>query len=260
MARQVRQVKTYNLPEKREGGTVDLSDVSMLLYGREGAGKTSFAANFPDAFFILTEPGAKRLSLYKADAGSWGDIAGWIRSVVQSDRFGTVVIDTIDIAYDYCQRHVCKRQGIDHPADKEWGAGWDGCKREFASVMIPLLNSGRGVIFISHETERQIERRGGNRETRILPSLTKTGTKVIEPAVDLVVYYGVKSDRRYLQLAPDDVVFAKNRWADDFNVDEIDAGKSAGECYTNFVAAFNGKRTVAAPAKAGGMRAKARKD
>lgn len=257
--------RSFDLPTSKTPGEIDLRSAIVLLYGREGIGKTTLAAQFNDPFLILTEPGAKKLDAYKESATSWAEIEGWVKAVLASDRFRTVVVDTADVAYEWCEGVVCRRLGIDDPGDEGYAKGWKACRKEFARVFQPLINSGRGVVFVSHETEKQLKRRGGKEETRILPSVGKSAQRVIVPPADLVIYYGADEDGRYLQLEPDDMTFAKNRWAEEFGGRSIiRAGSSPAEAYANFLAAFE-RAGAPTPRKAttkktgGGMRAKARK-
>ena len=238
------------LPTEPTPAVAELARVVMLLYGREGVGKTSLAAQFPKALFLCTEPGARHLELIRYDVSSWLDFKKACAAVPDHPS-QTVVIDTIDIAYDYCQRTTCRKLGIDHPGDEGYGKGWDLCKRAFAEVISPLINCGKGVIFVSHETERTLEHRNGKKETRIVPSLSNTGRKILEPAADIVAYYGFGVDEdgdstedRFLQLTGDGMIFAKNRWGEMFSRSKINGGSSAVECYENFMKACSGGKAL----------------
>ena len=52
-------MEIIKLPTKKSKIESDLSKYSILLYGKIKIGKTSLAAQFPDALFLMTEPGGK---------------------------------------------------------------------------------------------------------------------------------------------------------------------------------------------------------
>ena len=61
------------LPTKRTEIEKDLSKYTIFLYGREKIGKTTLAAQFPDALFLMFEPGAKSLEIFRIDINTWAE-------------------------------------------------------------------------------------------------------------------------------------------------------------------------------------------
>ena len=241
------------LPTVQSEPLDDLAEHSMLWYGREKIGKTSLAAMFPNAIFLMCEPGGKGLTIFKVDISDWYSFKGAVAALKNDKRYRTVVVDTVDKAYDFCQDAVCTQLAIDHPSDEEWGKGWGRVKSEFSETMTALLQCGKGVIFTSHAVEREIKRRGGNNTTRVMPTMAAGARAVIEPMVDIWAYMAYDADgTREMMIRGDDVIAAGHRLRKRFiGIDKIPMGKSPEQGYKNFMVAWNTTPTGATVGKEG---------
>ena len=249
--------ESIELPTEKSKVSDNLGDYSILLYGREKIGKTTLCAQFPDPLFLVFEPGAKAVSVYQLGMDSWVTFKNTIAALrAAPKRFQTIVIDTIDVAYKFCEEYVCKKLGIDHPSDEEWAKGWTMVRDELTRSLAKLAATGRGLIFLSHEADRSIKRRKGTEETRIVPSMANGARRVIEPMVDIWAYYFHDPDgHRKIRIVGDDLVSAGHRLIENFQgIEEIDAGGSPADAYQNFIAAFGNQSPVAARPK--GLKAK----
>jgi len=227
------------LPTKRTEIEKDLSKYTIFLYGREKIGKTSLAAQFPDALFLMLEPGGKSLEIYRIDINSWSEFLEAIKLLKASTQFKTIVIDTIDLAFKYCSDYMCKKLAIQHPSDEDWGKAWGMIRDEFALSMSSIGKLGRGIVFVSHADEKEIKRLKGE-ALQISPTLPKQGRKVIEPMVDIWGYYGYDKDVRFLQIRGNEEINAGCRLTNNFiGFDKIPMGSSAAKAYRNFIDAFN---------------------
>ncbi len=229
------------LPTKRTEIEKDLSKYIIFLYGREKIGKTSLAAQFPDALFLMLEPGGKSLELYRNEINNWSEFLEVIKLIKASTKFKTIVIDTVDFAFKYCSDYMCKKLAIQHPSDEDWGKGWGMIRDEFALTMSTLGKLGRGIIFISHADEKEVKRLKGE-AVQISPTLPKQGRKVIEPMVDIWGYYGYEGNVRFLQIKGNEEVNAGCRLTQNFiDIDKIWMGSSPSNAYENFIRAFSNK-------------------
>ncbi|MBQ1792980.1 MAG: AAA family ATPase, partial [Oscillospiraceae bacterium] len=72
--------------------------IKMLVYGPEGVGKTTFAAQMPGAVFIDTEGSTKHMDVARFDApDDLMDVSDQLNYVLgHAKEIGTVVIDTVD--------------------------------------------------------------------------------------------------------------------------------------------------------------------
>lgn len=240
---------TYSLPLERTIPSPNLSDYSMLLYGEEKIGKTSLAAQFEKALFLMCEPGGKALSIFKQDIFNWDDFVGYVKALRKDTRFKTVVVDTVDVLYPMMERAVCKELGIDDPTDAGYGKGFRKLDLEFSKWMTFLLKLGKGVIFTSHATEKEVENRSGETIHRTQPTMPKGAAKILEPMVDIWAFYKYRTNgARSIIIAGSDTISAGSRAKGHFlGVREIPAGKSEEEAYKNFVDAFNNKLVIEPP-------------
>lgn len=239
-----------SLPTEPTTPVNELGRYSMLLYGLEKIGKTSLAAQFPDAFFLLCEPGGKALSIYGREVKTWADFKGYLSLLDKSPgKFKTVVVDTVDIAFKLCEEYMLRKMGITHESDEEWGKGWSLVRNEFALSMARIINGPRGVVFISHATEKKLKRRDGRSSDRIVPTMPSQARAVLEPMVDIWSYYQYDDGgKRILTIRGDDFIAAGHRCKGHFvGVSQINMGNSAEEGYNNYVAAFD-KTAANAPA------------
>lgn len=210
------------LPTEPKPIEKDISKYLWLIYGREKIGKTTFCASFPDSIFFSTEPGTKGLSVYEFNAEG-GGIKSWevFRTGVAllakgGHGFRTVIIDTVDRAYDLCLDWVCNQRGIEYPGEdssgkNDFGKSWRAVKAEFNEQVYILIQSGIGVVFTSHCREQTIETRSGEKYDRIEPSVGTQARVVIEALVDFFFYAEYVRDKRVLICGGDDTVWAGAR-------------------------------------------------
>lgn len=231
------------LPTKRSVPETDLSAYSILLYGQEKIGKTSFTAQFPKPLHLMFEPGGKSLELFKEDVKDWAHFRKLLPEIEKDTSFKNIVVDTADVAYVMAERWVCEANGVSDLEDMEYGKGWRKIRLEFHTCVRRLLKTGKGVIFTSHVSEKQFKRRGGESTDRIVPSMSKQAREILEPIVDIWCYYRYKPNggREFIVRGNEEIsagTRTKNHFVD---IDRIPAGASEEEAYRNFVDAFNNK-------------------
>ena len=238
-----------SLPTELSKPVGEIGGYAALLFGEKKIGKTSLAAQFEKTVFMMFEPGAKHLSIYQRSVNTWKEFKGYVDLLIATKEFKTVVIDPVDKCYDLCFRYVCTKLVIDHPADEGWGKGWDAIRNEFVGTMDRLLRSGKGIIFISHGKEQEIEERGGKKYTRLTNTMKGQAKECIEGAVDIWAHYGYEGRERVLTILGDDFIDAGHRlnepptprflYTNGKPIRKIPMGKSSKEAYENFMKAFN---------------------
>lgn len=243
----LKKAETLNLPMEKSVPVESLGGYTALIYGRKKIGKTSLCSHFPKSLFVLFDPGGKALRLYQVSPKNWRQFVRYVDLVIKDDRFETVVIDTADIAYDDCLEHVCFQLGVDHPSDAGWGKGWNAVRTEFVRQIKRLTRSGKGVIFISHQRETEIEERSGKKYHMKTNTLSGQAKEALEGIVDIWANYDYDGKTRMLTIAGDDFTDAGNRCEENFHytdgspIREISMGNSSQESYENFVKAFYNK-------------------
>lgn len=204
---------------------------------------------FPQAFFLLFEPGGKALAIYERPVRSWKEFKAYVALLKRDTTFKNVVIDTADIAYDLCLRHVCEKLVISHPSEEEWGKGWKAVSEEFNTTINELLHTGKGVIFISHAREIEIKKRDGQAFNKTSSTLSGQAKETLEGIVDVWAFYTYEGTERVLFIQGDDYIDAGHRiedrflWSDGTPIRVIPMGDSKTTAYENFVAAFENRMT-----------------
>ena len=251
------------LPTKKKKPITSIETFTCCLYGREKIGKTTLASQWPEVLFLSTEPGTKGMEIYEFNHEN-GGVKNWdllidaVDLLERTNDFKTIAIDTIDRAYDMCLDYVCTNLGVDYPgksADgkEDFGKSWSKVKKEFLYQIHRIIQSGRGIIFVSHAKELEIKTRSGEKYTKIVPSMSNQARVVIEALVDLFFYAEYVKDihgnnRRILVCEGDDTIWAGARKTGDIDFPQyLPLGKEDG--YDIIQAAFLGEDVGLDPAE-----------
>jgi len=242
------QVKPKLLPTQKNKPSDDLGSYSILLYGAKKIGKTTLCAEFPDALFLACEPGTDALEVYSAPVTSWGDCEAYLEQLKQSKQYKTVIVDTVDMAYQFAFDKICQKYKIKSPTEQnDYGMTWGEIKSLFRAWVLGLLSLGRGVIFVSHDKEKEVELRDGNTVEQIRPTLSNQGMEIVEALVDIIASYQYQKQERRLYVTGSQYLVGGSRLKTRFKdtsgnrLEYVPMGNSEEDGYRNFVAAFNNK-------------------
>lgn len=171
----------------------DLSGYITLLYGPAKVGKTTFGAQMPGELILATERGYNALpGVIVQDITSWSDIKQVVRELKKPEIqavYKSLIVDTIDLAADMCQKYVCNQLGIENIGDGGWtNNGWDKYKREFEDVFRTLAQLGYAILFISHDKEITIKPENGIEYQQIRSSMQTSALKIVENMSDIIAY------------------------------------------------------------------------
>jgi len=183
------------LPKEKSPIKGHLDKIVWLLFGAPKIGKSTLAASAEEAIFAATEQGLNFLSTYNVPINSWEDFKEFGAKLIKEKeefialgkkpRFKTIIIDTTDILFKYCEEAVCKEKDIDSPGDLGYGKGWSFLKSEFQRVILRLAGAGFGFIFISHMKEQKIKQRNQEYD-KIMPTMSESCRKILLPMVDVI--------------------------------------------------------------------------
>ena len=176
------------LPKEKTKPKEDIGSYSMLIYGTSKFGKTTFASKFPDAVFFATEPGTHALEVYVDQVTSWEQFQADCKEIAAGKhKFKTIVIDTVELLYKYCQDCICTKLGIKHESELGFGKGFQLVNNEFQRALTRLASLDYGLILIGHSQEKEIETRTGKYKKNI-PSLSDAPRKIVTSLVDIILY------------------------------------------------------------------------
>lgn len=208
------------LPAAKTSVEKTLGGHFWLFYGPPKIGKSTLASQFEDkgnAIFLVTEEGHRHLSIYKRMVRNWKDFQKAVTELQGPDgrRFSTVVVDTVSNLFLMCRDHVCEHRGLEHPSDEDFSKGWDILSAEFTKHITRLSQLGKGIVFIAHDTTKDVSARG-MRIPKTLPHLPSTCYRAIVPLVDVIGYCGFDANdrkRRIIVFEPEEDLVAGDRTA-----------------------------------------------
>lgn len=135
--------------------------VKTVIYGAEGIGKTTLAAQFPSPLFIDTEGSTKQLDVARLPApSSWEMLLQELDFVISKRPCATLVIDTVDWAEQLCIADLCAKNGKSGIEDFGYGKGWEFEKESFGKFLNKLtevINAGINVTLTAHAALRKFE-------------------------------------------------------------------------------------------------------
>lgn len=261
-ARKKQDLPAVSLPTVKNTPPQNIGDSIIVIYGRKGIGKTSLAAEFPKALVAMFERGRRNLNIFQIPQEDepkldWGSFKAYVEAFIESEDFDTLVIDTIDKAYEACMDYVCKINGCEHPNDKnDYGKTWQAVKREFDNVLGLIHESGKGLVLISHEAPKPLAKatKGMARDEgasitgleRMEPTCSKQAFEVIQEICDYVFYYGYREEYRCITVrSSNDLVWTACGVADRFldpdgnPLSTFKVGNSPKDAYDNLLAAYS---------------------
>lgn len=136
--------------------------IKAVIYGPEGIGKTTFAAQFPDPLFVDVEGSTTRMDVARTDTPTSLAMLLGILAEIRDHNPGckTVVIDTADWAERLCIKTVCdkyKKTGIE---EFGYGKGYTYVYEEFGGILNMLndiADRGVNVVLTAHAAIRKFE-------------------------------------------------------------------------------------------------------
>ena len=196
----------------------DLSGYITYIYGPGGAGKTTFGASCKKPLLLAFELGYKALPGVMAQpVQSWGEVKQVLRDLKRpevKEVYSTIVVDTVDIASQLCEKYMCNQLGIENIGDGGWATnGWAKAKKEWESTWRAFTMEGYAVVFISHSKDKIFKKKDGTEYNQITPSCSTAYEEIIKNMVDIMGYIEIDNGQRKLILrSADDSVDCKSRF------------------------------------------------
>ena len=87
----------------------DMRGYTVFLYGQPKSGKTTTATKFPRHLLLAFEKGYNAIPGAMAQPiNSWSEfrkVLTQLKNPKIKEKFETIIIDTVDIAYGYCEKY-----------------------------------------------------------------------------------------------------------------------------------------------------------
>ena len=122
-----------------------LNDKIWLFYGEMATRKTSVACSFPGHVLFAFDIGYKLINGAMAvPMQSWADFKNTVRELDKKsskDRFSTVIVDTVGMAYQACYQYMLTQMGVSDPGEVGFGMGWKRIRNEFETVLRSIVRA-----------------------------------------------------------------------------------------------------------------------
>ena len=155
----------------------DLRGYSVFFYGEAKSGKTTIATKFPNHLLLAFEKGYNAIPGVMAQPiTSWGEFRKALRQLRDEkvkERFETIIVDTADIAYDYCERYICSNANVDTIGDIPYGKGYQ---------------MNYGLVIISHAVDKTFKDQNGQEYNQIVPTLDSKPRNIVSRMADIIGY------------------------------------------------------------------------
>lgn len=147
-------------------GPLKSKPARVVIYGPEGIGKSTFAAQFPAPIFIDTEGSTDLMDVARFEKPtSWEMLLSEVEAVKQDaannpPTIKTLVIDTADWMERLCESYVCKKYAKGGIEDFGYGKGYVYVKEEFGKVLDTLTEINRrgvNIVITAHCLIRKFE-------------------------------------------------------------------------------------------------------
>jgi hypothetical protein len=128
----------------------------VVLYGPEGIGKSTFAANAPAPIFLGSEDGTSELDVARFPMpDSWGACMEALDELASAEHdYRTIVIDTADWIEPLIHDHVCQEGSNNSIEDFGYGKGYVLALEEWRKLLGKLdalrMQRGMHVVILAH--------------------------------------------------------------------------------------------------------------
>ena len=212
----------------------DLRGYSVFFYGEPKSGKTTIATKFPNHLLLAFEKGYNAIpGAMATPINSWAEFRKVLRQLKEDEvkaKFETVIIDTADIAYDYCENYICanaKRAdggfGVDAIGDIPFGKGYTLVAKEFDECLRSIVQMGYGLILISHAVDKTFKDEQGQEFNQIVPTLGSKPRNIVSRMCDIIGYSravqddkGVTSTKLFMRGTPRYVAGSRFKYTPDY--------------------------------------------
>ena len=101
-------------------------------------GKTEFCCQSPDALILAFEIGTNaRPGAIVQKIDTWSTFKLVLRQLEKpeaKEKFSTICIDTVTIAYDLCEQFICAQNSVQKIGDIPYGQGYSSLSKEFETA------------------------------------------------------------------------------------------------------------------------------
>lgn len=213
----------------------------ILLYGVDGIGKTSLAAEFPDPIYLATEGERPPSDVEMATPGTIGsldDLADIFDELLKGEHeFKTVIIDSLDGLEPVVWRTTCARLGLNSIEEAGFGRGYVEADNEWnwlIGKLGELARAGMYIVMLAHPEIVRFDSPVTDPYSRYQPKLHKRANALVREKSDVVAFMNYR------------VSIKEKEVARQTKVAHAEGGKER-QVHFNEAAGFNAKNRYSMP-------------
>lgn len=166
--------------------------------------KTTIASKFPRPIVLAFEKGYNFIpGIIAQPINDWKEALEAKKALIKDAKdakkegretvYKSVICDTGDLAYDFCEAFIVDKEGVDYLDETEKMRGYRATSREFDNFFQDICRAGYTLVVISHSTSKQIKENGEKYE-KTIPTIVDRGLQVISRLVDVIGFANKETD------------------------------------------------------------------
>ena len=166
--------------------------------------KTTNACKFPKPILLAFEKGYGMIpGVIAQPINAWKEALAVKKQLLKDaeqakeegreTHFKSVIVDTIDIAYDLCEKYIVDKEGVEFLDETEKMRGYRELSREYDRFFQEIVKAGYTLVCISHATTKQIKE-NGEKFDKTIPTVPERGFLVVARLVDVCAYASYETD------------------------------------------------------------------
>lgn len=134
----------------------------LVVYGPQGSGKTTFAAQAPSTIFMDIEDGLHGIKSAKQRVKNWGEVLEMITALHQQEhKFKTLAVDTIDWLERLIHTDVALNNNVNAIDDIPYGRGFNYAVSQWETFLKGMTslrdNKGMTIILLAHDKIKRFD-------------------------------------------------------------------------------------------------------
>lgn len=125
------------------------------------------------------------------DVKTWGEFKQVVRELKKpevQEVYRSIVVDTLDLAADMCEKYICNREQIEKIGDIAWGGGFRMMRNEMEDAFRAISQCGYALFFISHAKDKTFKREDGTEYNQVVPSASNAANDIVRNMADIFGY------------------------------------------------------------------------
>jgi len=165
----------------------------ILLYGRHGLGKSTWASQAPRPLFVNLEDGIADIDCEQtAHLTTFAEVMDCLVWISENDNpYKTVVIDTADWLERRIAERVCESKDVKALAEIDYGKGYEVAVEKWQTVLRwldQIRAKGKSIILLAHSQVVKHSPPGSETYDRYEPAIDKRSSRLIQEWCDEVLF------------------------------------------------------------------------